>query len=168
MLEKAKAIHLKKNQDYTTNRDENPYENFDRANVIAAWFPDDYKSFAVLIGVKLARLGALLTQKRKPNNESLDDSFLDLVVYCILFYCFWRERYSGIQENQEGKTSIIFEASPQGLTPVDCGHVNLSHRGYCYNCNKYIPDAEVAKNYTWHQGLNRYIIIGAITPTETV
>lgn len=92
MLKRAEAIHLKKNQDYTTNRDINPYENFDRSNIIASWFPDDFKSFAVLIGTKLARLAALLTKKRQPNNESLDDSFLDLVVYCILFYCFWKER----------------------------------------------------------------------------
>lgn len=94
MLKRAEEIHLKKNEDYTTNRDINPYENFDRSNELGRWFPDEYKSFAVLIGTKLARLGALLTTKRKANNESIDDTFLDLVVYCILFYCNWKDRTS--------------------------------------------------------------------------
>lgn len=92
LLKRAEEIHIKKNQDYTSNPTENPYENFDRANAIAIWFPDNFKSFAILIGTKLARIAALLSSKRRPNNESIDDSFLDLVVYCILMYCYWKER----------------------------------------------------------------------------
>lgn len=90
MLEKAKAIHLKKNQDYTTDPTANPFENFDRSNLLLNWFPEEYRSITGLIGVKLARLGALLTSKRTPNNEALDDTFLDLIVYCIIFYCLWK------------------------------------------------------------------------------
>lgn len=92
LLKRAEEIHIRKNQDYTTNPEINPYENFDRANAIAIWFPDNFKSFAILIGTKLARLASLLSSKRRPSNESLDDSFLDLVVYCILMYCYWKER----------------------------------------------------------------------------
>jgi hypothetical protein len=127
MLKRAEEIHQKKNQDYTTNIDANPYENFDRSNDIARWFPDNYKSFAVLIGVKLARIGALLTQKRKPNNESLDDSFLDLVVYCILFYCFWKDR---LEES--------------------CKHTTLNRFRICESCHAHLAEVNVTQEtYTW-------------------
>lgn len=92
ILERSKAIHLKKRADYATDPTANPFENFDRSNLIAEWFPQDYKSFAVLIGTKLARLASLLVSRKTPNNESLDDSFLDLITYCALFYGYWKER----------------------------------------------------------------------------
>lgn len=96
ILERSKEIHLKKSQDYTTNTEENPHENFERATLIASWFPDEYKSFAVLIGTKLARLASLLTKEKQlgytPNNESTDDSFLDCLTYVGLFFSFWKSK----------------------------------------------------------------------------
>lgn len=110
LLEKSKAIHIKKAQDYTTNPDSNPYENFTRANEIINWFPPEYKSFASHIGTKLARLGSLLQDGRKPNNESLDDSFLDLVTYCGLMYGFYKAH--------SGKTDpLTAQAIIDGLRP---------------------------------------------------
>lgn len=90
LLEKSKAIHLKKREDYTSNPTANPHENFERANEIISWFPVEYKSYAGHIGTKLARLSSLLSSRKTPNNESLDDSFLDLVTYCALMYDQYR------------------------------------------------------------------------------
>lgn len=83
LLDASKAIHLKKNQDYAN--DNNPFSNFERSAELISWFnnPTD-KSFIALIGTKLARI-AELSDGRTPNNESLDDSFLDLVTYCALW-----------------------------------------------------------------------------------
>lgn len=92
ILNRSRDIHLKKREDYATNPTADPFENFDRSNQVALWFPDSYKSFGVLIGTKLARLGSLLVTGRTPNNESIDDTFLDLVTYCALFYAYWKER----------------------------------------------------------------------------
>lgn len=92
ILERSKAIHLRKREDYASDPTANPFENFDRSNEVAGWFPDAYKSFAVLIGTKIARLGSLLVSGKTPNNESIDDTFLDLVTYCALFYGFWKDK----------------------------------------------------------------------------
>lgn len=84
LLKWAEETHRKKNEDYTGN--DNPFENFERANIIASWFakPED-KAFAVLIGVKLARLATLLNSDRAPNNESIEDTFGDNFVYAGLW-----------------------------------------------------------------------------------
>lgn len=94
MLHKIRYIHEKKNDDYASSK--SPYENFERSAILAEWFnnPKD-KSFTVLIGTKLARLSTLLNKQYaanlagvnqvNPNNESIEDSFLDLATYCILW-----------------------------------------------------------------------------------
>lgn len=92
ILNRSKEIHLRKREDYASDPTANPFENFDRSNLVATWFPDSYKSFAVLIGTKIARLGALLITGKTPNNESIDDTFLDLVTYCALFYGYWKDK----------------------------------------------------------------------------
>lgn len=86
LLEQSKAIHLKKNQDYAN--ESNPFSNFERSSLLMEWFsnPTD-KSFVALIGTKLARI-AELSDGRTPNNESLDDSFLDLLTYVGLWAAY--------------------------------------------------------------------------------
>jgi len=86
ILDASKAIHLKKNADYANAN--NPFSNFERSATLIEWFtsPID-KSFIALIATKLARI-AELSDGRSPNNESLDDSFLDLVTYCGLWAAY--------------------------------------------------------------------------------
>jgi hypothetical protein len=100
ILKRAVDIHIKKRADYASNPNTDPFENFDRSNLIASWFPPAYASFAVLIGTKLARLGSLLVTGKKPKNESIDDSFLDLVTYCALFYGYWKARQEKAEKNK--------------------------------------------------------------------
>jgi hypothetical protein len=81
-----KEIHEKKNKDYAT--DENPLQNFHRSALVMEWFNDPAdKPYVALIVTKLARLAVLLSSKDKPNNESVEDSFLDLTTYCNLWWC---------------------------------------------------------------------------------
>ncbi len=79
-LETMRAIHDAKNADYSA--DENPYSNFELAANVAGCSVDTV--FAVLIGVKLARLRELAKGKT-PKHESVADSKLDLSVYAALW-----------------------------------------------------------------------------------
>jgi len=95
LLEKIKTIHEKKNQDYAAPGKD--FENFERSAEIASWFDKEIdKAFTILIGTKLARLATLLNADNaglaKPNNESIDDSFLDLATYCILWGSNYQRR----------------------------------------------------------------------------
>lgn len=91
LLEKMKEIHEKKGNDYSA---EGFYQNFKQSASIAEWFSDPVdKSFAVLIGTKLSRLGNLLSSEDKEvMNESIEDTFLDLTVYCALWASYRKEK----------------------------------------------------------------------------
>lgn len=83
ILNNIKTIHEKKNQDYSAG---GPFENFERAAELLSWFKHDKdKVFINHIATKLARLATLLGSDKTPNNESIEDSFLDLCTYCILW-----------------------------------------------------------------------------------
>ena len=83
-INEMSIIHKKKNEDYASSS--NPFENFERSALITEWFNDPVdKSFVNLIGTKLARLSTLLNKSSVPNNESIDDSFLDLATYVVLW-----------------------------------------------------------------------------------
>ncbi len=86
IFKKCEALTMNKRHDYTSNPELDNHENFKRSAEIASWFnePQD-KPYAVLIGTKLARLGSLLG-KKEPKNESIEDTFLDLINYCALWF----------------------------------------------------------------------------------
>lgn len=88
LLARMQEMHDRKSQDYAS--DANRYSNFEFAGMLGAMFsiPADI-AFAVLIGVKLARLGELKGKGKTPNNESVEDSFLDLAVYASLWASYW-------------------------------------------------------------------------------
>jgi hypothetical protein len=123
ILNRSKEIHLKKREDYASDPTANPFENFDRSSIIASWFPNRYKSFAVLIGTKIARLGALLITGKTPSNESIDDTFLDLITYCALFYGYWKER----QLRESAAIEVGYEPIPDSdfQIPIDYGDVQI-------------------------------------------
>ena len=86
ILTRCAALQDSKGVDYTSNVKTNQFENFDRAAMIASWFNDPFdKPFAVLIGVKLARLATLINKTGEPNHESVIDTFIDLTNYCALW-----------------------------------------------------------------------------------
>ena len=84
LLEKMREIHIKKNKDYAAAS--NPFENFERSAYLMDWFTNGVdRSFVSLIATKLARLATLLNKTEGPENESIEDSFLDLCTYCTLW-----------------------------------------------------------------------------------
>lgn len=88
LMREAMTLCDTKSHDYAQDGD--THSNFRYAAAVAAPFPDRYKPYAVLIGIKLARLAELLSGK-SPKHESLWDSFKDLVNYGALMGARWRE-----------------------------------------------------------------------------
>lgn len=76
----------KKAHDYTRDPLANRYENFDKSSILVSWFTNDRdRSYASIIGIKIARLSALLSTGKIPNNESISDNFQDLINYCAMW-----------------------------------------------------------------------------------
>jgi hypothetical protein len=83
IFEHCKKIADGKRHDYTSTT--NRHENFERVALVQSWFKSDIdKPYVVLIITKIARLAALLDAK-EPRNESIEDTFFDLVNYCALW-----------------------------------------------------------------------------------
>jgi len=81
-------LHEKKNDDYAG--EQGPFFNFDFARNLAALFTNARdKVYAVIIGVKIARLVVLLNRGGKASNESVEDTFDDLIVYATI----WKSDY---------------------------------------------------------------------------
>ena len=147
LLERSKAIHFKKREDYTTNPTANPHENFERANEIISWFPPEYKSFASHIGTKLARLGSLLSTNKTPNNESLDDTFLDLVTYCGLMFDFHYRKHP------DPNKITIPEAVFATLNPKEWVGFQKSVYPTCPACNQEIG---IGQEHTAYHGISHH------------
>ncbi len=85
LMDKAKSLLSSKGEDYTKDPTVNQFENFDKVAIVASWFENDIdKPYAVLVATKLVRLATLLNGK-SPKNESILDSFLDLINYAALW-----------------------------------------------------------------------------------
>jgi len=83
-LSKIAQLHRKKNDDYATGF--NPFSNFDLAIPILNSFSSNRdKVFVWPIAIKIARLGVLLSSSRPPNNESVEDSLLDIATYVLIW-----------------------------------------------------------------------------------
>jgi hypothetical protein len=81
VLDQMRSIHDRKVADYASTQ--NPYSNFEMSAEVAGVPVETV--FRVLIGVKLARLAELLNNAKTPNNESIDDSIIDLANYAALW-----------------------------------------------------------------------------------
>jgi hypothetical protein len=81
VLDQMRSIHDRKVADYASAQ--NPYSNFEMSAEVAGVPVETV--FRVLIGVKLARLAELLNNAKTPNNESIDDSIIDLANYAALW-----------------------------------------------------------------------------------
>ncbi len=78
-------LHKKKNDDYSG--DKGPFFNFDFCTYISSLFEyAEDKVYVVFISVKIARLSVVLSAK-VIKNESIEDSFDDLICYCTIWKC---------------------------------------------------------------------------------
>jgi hypothetical protein len=84
LLQRMAEVHDRKAHDYA--KDANPYSNFEFAGLLGSMFCDPTDvAFAVLIGVKIARLSELKRTGKEPCNESVADSHLDLANYTAIW-----------------------------------------------------------------------------------
>jgi hypothetical protein len=87
-LDQMKKLHLSKNEDYASSSSMNPFYNFDKTLFILEQFVNERdKVFVWPIANKLARLAILLNSIKKPNNESIEDSLIDIANYVIIWKC---------------------------------------------------------------------------------
>jgi hypothetical protein len=136
LLERMLETHEKKSHDYAS--DANVYSNFEYAERLSAPFTGVHKVFATMVGIKLARLGELLSGKT-PKNESIFDSFLDLCTYA----CIWAAYYmSSINYELPFKFLSPEERYPQ-LMSSDCIPVAVSSRV----CQRGTKSCEVPSHY---------------------
>lgn len=91
--EKMIALTNSKSHDYA---DADVLNNFKKVSAAAKELdvdvstPDGYALFMVIL--KIARLGNLMKDSKVPNNESIDDSFMDGINYFKLAYCCYLDR----------------------------------------------------------------------------
>ena len=88
LLSDMRALHASKNADYCgEGASVNPFQNFEDAAAFAGCSVDTV--FRVLLGIKGARLKALLASARAPNYESIDDTRKDLAMYAALYASYY-------------------------------------------------------------------------------
>ncbi len=136
IFKKCEEISIAKQHDYTSAQD--VHENFKRTEILLDWFnsPID-KPYVALIGTKLARLASLLGNK-EPNNESIEDTFLDLVNYCAL----WAERRT--ENKRDLLKEITNKVDSQGHMKSTMENLADEHKNLVEilkeNMNKVVPE----------------------------
>ena len=98
-----KDVHEAKNEDYANS--DNPFSNFDISEYLCLQFKTDRdKVFVWPIATKLARIANLLNNSNTPNNESIQDSLVDIANYVILWKCdLSRRRLNTVLCNEKYK-----------------------------------------------------------------
>lgn len=86
-VEQMRNIMFKKGNDYAN---EDRLSNFKLAGAIAGLNAE--LNCLSLIATKVARLGVLLNTKGEPNNESVEDSLIDLANYAVLLRMILEDR----------------------------------------------------------------------------
>lgn len=84
LLQGMKDVIVKKGRDYSG--EEHTWANFEWCADVGMM--DVPVVFLALMGTKFARLASLLTSKGTPNFESIDDTWLDLANYIVLFMAY--------------------------------------------------------------------------------
>lgn len=97
-------LHKKKNDDYSG--DKGVFFNFDFCASLSELFSNTKdKVYAVFVGVKLARLAVVLSSK-SVKNESIEDSFDDLICYATIWKCDFMARPRGINHDAVEQATI--------------------------------------------------------------
>ncbi len=92
LLDKMAEIHDKKSHDYASNND--PYGNYYFAGQLSQLFASSYKDagFVGRLAEKLYRLANLESNSKIPQNESVEDTEIDICVIVILWMSSRRDR----------------------------------------------------------------------------
>ena len=99
--DKLKNLHKIKNDDYAG--DKGSFYNFEFAEYFSSMFKHARdKVYAILIGIKLARLTVVL--HKPPSNESVEDTFDDIINYTAIWKADWMSRKSATHDAVERAT----------------------------------------------------------------
>jgi len=90
MVEQMRSTMFKKGNDYSND---DRLSNFKLGGAIIGLTPEQH--CLALISTKVARLGSLLSGGKKPNNESISDSCLDLANYTLLLDMIISDKANG-------------------------------------------------------------------------
>lgn len=99
-VEQMRNIMFKKGNDYAN---EDRLSNFKLAGTIAGLNAE--LNCLSLIATKVARLGVLLNTKGEPNNESVEDSLIDLANYAVLLRMILRDNSSHLSTPETASES---------------------------------------------------------------
>lgn len=80
LVEKMRQTMLRKGNDYSTQDDR--LSNFKQAGAITNTHPA--KVALIVAAIKISRMCALIDSGKKPENEAMEDTSLDLCCYAIL------------------------------------------------------------------------------------
>lgn len=95
-----KQVMIGKGDDYAVQKDR--LSNFKNVGVICGSGDDGRAACLHLIATKVARLNSLIGEGKKPSNESIDDSILDLANYSILLGMLQKDYF----EHERSSTPI--------------------------------------------------------------
>lgn len=133
IISKMREIMLKKGNDYA-NQDR--LSNFKLAGNISGISPEI--QCLSLISTKVARLGTLLNSKNKPNNESIEDSVIDLINYSALLHMILSEYKSkGIRLNDyiSDSTRDYWNFEKKEKVCNVCNGLGKLDKNECFRCD---------------------------------
>jgi hypothetical protein len=116
-LDNLKELHKKKNDDYSG--DKGAFFNFGFCEYVSNLFTNGRdKVYAVFIAIKLARLAVLLSGS-SAKNESIEDSFDDMITYATIWKCDYMSR----MENEPIKCHFCSGTGKLSYGPdlINCG-----------------------------------------------
>ena len=99
VFKRLETVLLKKGHDYATTDVLSNFKRLSRAASILnidVRTPVGYALFMCLM--KLDRINNLVTQEKKPENESVEDSFVDNLGYTILALSLYMEKMNATEE----------------------------------------------------------------------
>jgi hypothetical protein len=64
------------------------HEDYNVAAPLASYFPFADKSYTQMIHVKSSRLVSLASSDAEPNFESVEDTLLDMINYCVFYLAY--------------------------------------------------------------------------------
>lgn len=141
---KMLEVHKSKSADYASTDD--PLSNFKVQEYFSSLFKHDKdKVFASIIGIKIARLSTLLSKEETPNNESIEDTFLDACNYFALWYCSYiKNKPLFSNKYREGSSKGIIRPELIKQLPQN-GLIHISKECYLF---KETSDG-ISDNLTW-------------------
>ena len=121
MVEQMHKILISKGGDYAN---EDRLSNFKLAGSIIGLTPE--MNCLSLIATKVARLGVLLNSDKAPNNESIDDSIIDLANYAVLLSMIIKDNKNVVVKEDYPIDKLFTATGTGGINYTDCSTQNTN------------------------------------------